>query len=238
MYTLHKGVLVCCLLLTGIAFAQPKSVVGDVSNAQQFMNDANGRPLYMHSEYEVEGDPFYHPEFCTANIKIRKGKTYKEIRVKLNLFTNHLIFDGGDGKEMEATVPVERIEFTGCPDKDKNRILVNGYPPVDGLTEEQYYVLLDTGKLSLLKYIQVIYRDTKYYGKVNTTRVFEQKPFYYVYEAGKGMQKLAKNKDAVLALLASDKENIQPYIDVNKLNCRKEEDLLKVFGYYNTARKD
>ncbi len=234
MHLLRKTGILFFSLISFSLYGQGRNATGDFSNAQVFMSDANGRPLYMHTEYEVEGTPFYQDEYCLATIKLRKGKSYHNIRVKLNLFTNRVIYEDNDGKEMEATTPIDRIEFMHCTDASKNKILVSGYPPVDELNEEQYYVLVDSGKATLLKYIQVLYRDTKFYGKANTTRVFEQKESYYIYVPGKGMQKLTKDNDAVIAALPAKKNEVARYITSNNLKCRREEDLKKVFAWYNS----
>jgi hypothetical protein len=215
--------------------AQPGSGgVFDAGNAQQFMSDANGRPLLMHTDYEIEGTPFYSNDYCTANLKVRNGKKYKGIKVKINLQENLVIFDLGDGKEIEATTPVEKIEFFNCNDPEKNKILVSGFPAIDKQDESSFYVLLDSGKVTLLKCISVNYHDTKYYGKANTTRIFDQKEYYYAYVPGKGMNKLAKDNEAVLALLNNKRSEVSRFMAANEIRCRREDDMIRVFAFYNS----
>ncbi len=167
-----------------LSYAQSSSAVFDYSNAQQFMNDANGRPLFMHTDYVIEGSPFFDDTYCTASMKVRNGKKYIGIRVKVNLQENLVIYELPDGKEMAAISPIERIDFFNCNDPQKNRTLLTGFPAIEEQTENSFYVLLDSGKVTLLKYIKVNYRDTKNYGSPNTIRVFEQKEIYYTYVAG------------------------------------------------------
>ena len=230
--------IICCCLLTGVGlWAQSNAGLTNYSNAQQFMNDANGRPMYMHAEYTIEGTPFFSNDYCTANLKIRKGKTYAGIKVKLDLQENLVIYDAGDGKEMAAVTPVERIEFLNCDDAAKNRILISGYPAVDKQDVSSFYVLLDSGAVQLLKNISVTYRDTKYYGSPNTTRVFEQKENYYAYSVEKGMTKLSKDNSEVLAVFNNRKPELSKFIASNDLKCKREDDLVKLFRYYNTISR-
>jgi len=235
---MKKPVYVClvCILLSSfnLLAAQSSGAVFDFSNAQQFMNDGNGRPLFVHNEFEIQGTPFYYDDYCVANLKVRRGKTYTGIKVKLNLQENLVIYDAGDGKEMAASSPIDRIEFIYCSDPAKNKVVVSGYPAVDKQDESSFYVLLDSGKVSLLKYIMVNYRDTKNYGSANTTRVFDQKELYYTYVPGKGMARLLKDNAAVLLLLNNKKTALEKFMAANDIKCRREDDLVKVFAYYNS----
>ena len=218
-------------------FGQSNAGITNYSNAQQFMNDANGRPMYMHADYAIEGSPFFSNDYCTANLKLRKGKTYNGIKVKLNLQENLVVYDAGDGKEMIATSPVEKIEFQHCNDATKNKVLVTGYPAIDKQDVSSFYVLMDSGSMQLLKYISVNYRDTKYYGDPNMTRVFEQKESYYAYSAAKGMMRLSKENDVILAIFNNRKQELAKFITANALKCKREEDLIKIFAYYNSLNQ-
>lgn len=221
----------------GFLQAQSSAAVVNYSNAQQFMNDANGLPMYIHSEYNMEGSPFYSNEYCYANLKVRNGKFYTGIKVKLNLLENIVVYDAGDGKEMAATSPIERIVFNNCSDPEKNKILVSGYPATAKQDLSSFYVLLDSGALQLLKYIMITYRDTKYYGNQVLTRIFEQKEIYYVYEAGKGMTHLPKENESVVSLLNKNKQDLLKFIEANNIRCKRENDLVKLFRFYNSLNR-
>lgn len=223
--------LLCLLPLLGIGQGQNLQFMKE-SNA--FLQDVNGHPLMLRSEYAIEGSPFFHSEYCTAELKVRNGRSYSGIKVKLNLQENLVIYDAGDGKEMVSVTPIERILFTDCNDVSKNTILQSGFPAVDAQTTNSFYQLLDSGRLQLLKHIGINYKDIKYYGSNQTTRVFTQKETYYVYSPEKGMRKIAvKDNNSVIALLGDHKQELAAYVSSNDLRCKKEEDLLKLVRYYN-----
>ncbi len=231
---------VCLFFLVGsitMLYGQSNAGITNYSNAQQFMNDANGRPMYMHADYAIEGSPYFSNDYCTANLKLRKGKTYKGIKVKLNLQENLVVYDAGDGKEMIATSPVEKIEFLNCTDAAKSKVLVTGYPAIDKQDVSSFYVLMDSGSIQLLKYISVNYRDTKYYGDPNMTRVFEQKEVYYAYTATKGMIRLSKDNDHILAIFTNLKQELAKFMAANDIKCKREDDLIKLFAYYNSLNQ-
>ncbi|MES2371731.1 MAG: hypothetical protein V4557_04065 [Bacteroidota bacterium] len=207
-----------------------------MDETNEFLHDASGRPIYLRTEYEIEGTPFYADEYCTANLKIKNGKYYTGIKVKLNLQENLLIYIDREGKEMAASTPVEKIEFFNCSDPAKNKTLVSGFPAIDKQDVSNFYVRLDSGNVSLLKYIFVNYRDEKKYGSANMTRVFEQKEVYYIYTPGKGIQRLNKDNNAVIKLLGNKKTELEDFIAKNDIKCRKEEELVKVFTFYNSLK--
>lgn len=229
-------VSILVMLFPFLCFSQGQTLQFMNEN-NSFLHDVNGRPLLLRSEYLVEGTPFYNQDYCTANLKVRNGKYYQSIKVKLNLHQNLVIYDAGDGKEMAAITPIEKISFVNCADPSKNQVLLSGFPPVDGQTSNSFYVLLDSGHVTLLKQIGVNYRDVKYYGSNQTTRVFEQKEVLYAYHPAKGMIRLAKETSAVLSLLSDHRKAVQDYLTDNTISCRKETDLVKVFQFYNSLQQ-
>lgn len=229
-------VCILAMLFPFLSFSQGQTLQF-MKEDNSFLNDVNGRPLLLRSEYLIEGSPFFYQEYCTANLKVRNGKYYQGIKVKLNLQENLVIYDAGDGKEMAAITPIEKIVFMNCADPSKNQVLLSGFPPVDKQTVNSFYVLLDSGRITLLKQIGVNYRDVKYYGSNQTTRVFEQKEILYAYQPAKGMIRLAKEEGAVLSLLSDQRKAVQAFLRAHDLSSRKEADLVKVFQFYNALQQ-
>ncbi|MBV9986056.1 MAG: hypothetical protein JO301_00135 [Chitinophagaceae bacterium] len=203
----------------------------------EFLYDNVGRPVPLRSDIELQGSPYFADKYCHATLKVRKGKTYHGLRVKVDLQSSAVIYMDETGKEMEAITPLDRIEFYDCEDASKNRILISGLPPVDKQNESSYYVLLDSGNISLLKYYQVSYNDRRNnYGNANIIRTYQQVEIYYSYTPGKGLARLSKDNAAVLDALAEKKKEVGDYIAANNIKCRRESDLVKVFAYYNSLK--
>jgi len=51
------------------------------------------------------------------------------------------------------------------------------------------------------------------------------------------MTRISKNNESIIEALSDKKSLVQEYVEKNKLKCRKEEDLVKVFNYYNSINK-
>ena len=230
-----------CVLLIQFFFAfvieaQSSRFTVDYNNAQQFMEDVMGRPIYLKVEYNIEGSPFYPEEYLRANVYVRNGKIYTGIYVKFNLQENLLLYKQADGTEMSAAIPIQRVIFTDTSNGwvFYNSIFESGFPSINNQNENTFYEVLDSGKVKLLKYHTVKFTDKKYYGQASITRVFEQSEFYYAYLPNGTIKKMEKGTEFFLSLFTDKKEQLREYIEVQDLKCRKENDWKKAITYYNS----
>lgn len=218
--------------------AQPGSAgVGDMNNSQQFLADASGKPLFLKTEYTVEGSPYFPNDYSFATLFMKNGKAYTGIKVKLNLNDNTLLYITPDGKEMELTSPINKLAFIDTSyGRDMGDIIFqNGFSPIDKQDQTSFYQVLDSGKVILLKYINAFFQDKREYGSASMTRVFTQTNDWYLRLPDGSMKKLDKGKAAILSLLPSKKEEMSKFIDANGLKCRKESDWIKIITSYNSV---
>lgn len=202
--------------------------------ANDFMYDALGRRIPFGANYIMHGSPFFGDEHCTADLKVRNSKTLVGVKTRVNLENNAVLYLDSAGVELESSVAIDRIAFYDCTDPSKNKILVSGLPPVDKQDESNFYVLLDSGRISLLRFTQVTFYDKQSnYGSAGIIRTFHQGDIYYAHTRS-GLVKFAKEEDDVLQVLGNKRAAISSYIAKNNLKCRREADLVKVFAYYNS----
>src|ERR1044071_1922443 len=125
-----------------------RDAVYNYSNAQQFMQDVSGKPIYLKVEYNVEGTPFYPDEYLRANVYLSHGKIYTGIYVKFNLQENLVLYKQADGSEMSAATPIKRVIFTDTSNGwiFYNAIFESGFPSIDKQNENTFYEVLDSGK--------------------------------------------------------------------------------------------
>jgi hypothetical protein len=236
------------LFFVGLLFsAQPLfsqrrllDAVQTYSNAQQFMEDVLGRPIYQKVEYNIEGTPFYPAEYYKANIVLLSGRVYSDVYVKFNLLENLVLFKLPDGSENSATTAIRKIFFTDTSNGGAmlNVTFENGFAPIDKLSEETFYEVLELGQAKLLKHHKVVYNDKRYYGQASYTRIFDQYETYYVCLPGNDMKKIEKGKEALLSLFADKKTELKGFIEKNRLKCRNENDWKKVIAFYNSLFRD
>ncbi len=191
-----------------------------------FLDDANGRPQYLTTSYHSEGSPYFHDEYNTAEITSLAGKVYRDVKVKVNLTTNEILYRTGDGKEMVAILPIKRIKFAAWT-------LESFGQPINSPNTLVYQVL-DSGKCTLLKQVKITYRDDKPFNQASVTRIFKRDESFHVLIVGGMVQKLNPGKDDMLDLLKDKQAQVRTFIESNKLKCRQEEDYRKVIAYYNS----
>ncbi|HEX2629853.1 MAG TPA: hypothetical protein VHM26_12595 [Chitinophagaceae bacterium] len=219
-------------LFTSIISAQNDNLAGGNS----FANDINGRPLYLKTEYRAEGSPYYYDDYSYADITSLEGKVYKAVLVKLDLVENLILYKTEDGKEMIASTPLKKIRFYSSVIGEKMHpgITLETIGGAINAEKAKVFEVLAEGKAKLLKQVSVTYSDDKLYGESTITRKFKRATGYYSVVGGSEAEpkKLTRSKPAIIELFSSQKDSVRNYIDDHKLDCKSEEDLIKIFEYY------
>jgi len=217
-----------CIMVIGQFSAQSQE-------AATFVRNQRGDQFFNKSNLTMEGSPYYPYQFCAANIKVANGNLYQKPKVRLGLIDNLVYYLADDTTELVVGMPVEKIEFTNCVEGIKifSTTFQSGFPAVDKQTEATFYQVLDTGNAKLLKHLLVTYTDDKPYNSASITRVFKTTETLYANAGGK-MVKLNKGKESVINALQDKKAQVEAFINSKGLKCKKEEDVLMVFNYYNS----
>ncbi len=227
-----------CILLSTTAIAQTSRITNTLNDREVFLRDANGIILRPNSNMTVLGSPYFSKEYCIANIKVQRGRKYNGLEVKLNLQSNRLVYRMSDGEELEPNVPIDYVEFTGCDGSQKTTTFRTGFPPVDKHDITHFYQVLDSGQTQLLKSWNINFMDQTPYGGTGTTRTYEAAPTYYAYSSEKGMVALGKgNEKTILTVLSDKSQQVNKYINDQNIRLKKEEDMVKLFNYYNSSPK-
>lgn len=212
------------VVIPGIAQQQGRFM--DETSA--FMTDAFGQPVYTQQKANWEGNIFYPAGYHYATLTAAGGKVYRYIKTKINLLEGTVLFTDSTESEFVATLPIDKIEFEDFAGGAKIIFI-----KIMNDTARRFFQLLDSGRVSLLKNIYVISRDKTTYGSTTITRVFEQKQSYFVY-SNTGLVPLEQSKTGVVKILSDKSSQVDAFIEQEKLKLRKEEDLAKLFHYYNS----
>jgi hypothetical protein len=201
-----------------------------------FKNDAYGRPLYLATSFPTEGTPYYSDNYYAAQITAMNGNVYAGIKVKINLVDHFIQYMSPDGKEMITDMPVKKIAFANIPvdNGGYENVTLQSFAGALNDRDAVIYEVLDSGKISLLKKITVIYRDDKKYSEASTTRIYERKEAWCFLDTKGQIKKLEKGKSAMLEVFNDNKDKVASFIDQHKLTCRSGADYKNIFRFYNT----
>ena len=198
--------------------------------------DISGRPIIKKYDGEITGSPFLNESWKQAILTLSKGKVIGPVMVKLNIESNELNYTDSAGKEFVADEEVvQKISYAALYTKDSTRyVFKNGYPAIGQQNINFYYQVLTEGKVELLakkiKYIRVTKNDMS----GETTKEFlDAATVLYVY-AKRIMQEFHPYKSFILEVMRDKEQAIAAYMNENKINLKKNLDLVKLFNYYNS----
>jgi hypothetical protein len=205
-----------------------------------FSNTGEAKPVYFFpKKFETEGSSFLFEDFRLAEVTLENGKMFPYANLKLDLFENKIFYQSKDGVLMEVMVPVKKLRFWELNSKDGEL-----QPSVEIVTDSGalnspkapiYEVIVD-GRIRLLKRKWITYTDNVPYGGGASVRTFKlnQTLFAQINSNEKPVIKIKKNNKDIASLFKDKSKEVNRYIDSEKLNCKLEQDLLKVFVFYNS----
>lgn len=171
------------LLLTSCRLLCQSYAHIEEASSNPFLNDANGRPLYLLSNYIIEGSPYFLDEYRLAQLVAVKETVYNNVKVKINMVERVIQYLGADGKEMITAIPVRKLVFADSAG-GRNAVVLESFSSALNVPGAAVYQVLDSGSIQLLKKIIINSRDEKKYGNAGTTRVYERKETYYSMAGG------------------------------------------------------
>ena len=108
------------------------------------------------------------------------------------------------------------------------------YSPIGGYKTPVFFELLAEGKITLLGQEKLENRTTNsYYGYGNITRIVLVHKYFTLNEKGV-VETFTGTKKDVLYLMENREDEVKRFIKVNKLNLERQNDLARVFVYYNS----
>src|SRR5689334_4962364 len=104
-------ILITCIFFCTFSLRAQRTYTGNYNNANELLTDVTGKPIYLKTEYNIEGTPFFPAEYTRATLITSMGKRYNGIKVKFNLMDNLLIMLMDDGKELVTVTPMYRVIY-------------------------------------------------------------------------------------------------------------------------------
>ncbi len=197
----------------------------------QFLKDGLGRPIKENKYINVDGSPYLFDNWLKGDVKSNDGITDKSNELKYDVVEDRILFKGEQGVEMDFVDLI--VSFTLFSDEGKRN-----FRRFADITEYQgipFFEVLNEGeKLILLKKAIRSVMYNKAYGSATTTKSFSQTIKYYLLKNDGSYVRIKKDKGAIMAALADKAAEMDLYLKTNKTDFRKEEDLGKLFTYYNT----
>jgi len=180
----------------------------------------------------VKGSPYLHESYKLAKFYIG-DKSYGNIMMRLNTYSNEIELLPKDGEEIEALMKIDksRIIF------DNTTLKLYTYKDEEGTEQKAYFsVLNDEENVQLLLRKKCVFSPSQKaltQNQADRAAKFTQYDYYYILRAGELTQVDAKKK-AVANLFPEKANEIKKYIKSEKLKLKKEKDFAKLIDYVAT----
>ncbi len=185
----------------------------------------------------VKGDPYLDTAFRVSSFKFYKTEERIKTPSRYDVLNNELeIKTTGDVMILPSNL-VEKYSFQG---KQRDSVyFVNSAAykfeePFDGFLQ-----LLCDGEIQLLKLTRAEIVKPSYNPSLEVgdrdAYIVKKETLYYSFP-DRRISKV-KGKSEMLGLFGERKELIKSFISSNRLGFKNEEDLIKIFSYYNSSKK-
>lgn len=208
------------------ASAQGRENIG----AKLYGNNLAGVPTDIMSKTDLVGSVFLEDQWTNAIVQTQKDEIYKDIQVKYNVLEDILYFLGEMDVTMKFIFPIK--EFSLLPNNGSPKVFRSGFPKISDYNEVSFYQVLTEGKVLLLKKNIKRITDKREYNSAVTTKEVITNAKYFLFQDGKITE---AKKDKSFLLTYFDKKNgLDNFLATNKIDLKKEEDLIKLVKYYNS----
>jgi hypothetical protein len=233
-----KGLLLCGLLLSGglSGFAQDGFVAQNGGELSYNVFDKNGK-TFVNPEPDVAGSPFFADDWRLGSVILADNRKYDNVKLRVNLYSGEVHFMDSIRKEMAlAKGYVKEILLPG-----KNATMIGaarfqcGFPAIDGLDGAFLYEVISEGRCWLLHSMKKVISQRKDDLSGEISKEYRTYEDYYVYN-GTTMQRVKKDKDFLLTVLADKKDKVEGFINDNHLKFKSIDDFRRVIDYYNTLQ--
>lgn len=239
LITIYIACIYC--LICNISFAQTNYAVRQTSNVQNnfptqiIINQVDGRPMKQ-KFVDVIGSPYLNEKFALTDFIMIDGQSFKNVKAKLDICDNelHLINEKNELVFLYST-QVKEVTYNDTLNDlniQKHKV-VSGLPSIDDLNEKNFYEVLSDGKVKLVKLLQKKVDVKKNELTGETTKEFEFYDNLFIVK-NTTIKRVKKDKKFLLEVFNDKTNQINNYLNINKVSIKDYDSMVAVFNYYNS----
>jgi hypothetical protein len=229
--------IACCLILAlpvclRTSQAQENFIAEGKTSILVF--DNNGKP-FENPASDIAGTPFLLEDWRLGSVTLQNNRRFDCVRLRLNLATQQIHFMDQNNQEIALFKGfVKAIRFYDIlPGTNNPTEFQTEFPAIDQQDETYFYQVISKGKIFLLKFMHKIVSQEKNELSGEIKKEYVGYEDYYVYN-GKEIQRVKKDKSAILSLLSDQQPRIQAFVETNHLKLKTIVEIKQVIDYYNS----
>ena len=219
-----------CLVFSCVTLPMFAQITGNAIPSVQFA-DANGR-LLPASGAGIQGTPYVFDKFSLGKVIFVNGMESVDSNLNYSYFDHKLYYTQKNG--LYVVNQQAKSFVLNNVDKENNQVskqFMCLFPSVDDNTPATFYEVLGVSDhFQLLKYTHKRIKESVVYGGA-PTKEYVSDDLYYIYDKGaKSMLAMgsALSLKSVKKVLPNYTAQIDAYLNANKLNLKKEADMIQL----------
>jgi hypothetical protein len=225
----HISIFVFISIFPIIGFAQnPNDALIVFSNGYiRTMNIQNKKTT-------TEGSYYYNDNWYIGKLELFSGEIINDYPLKLDLKFNQIDIKVNESVKIITAGAIKEIVWRnslGSIEVLRNTSLYKDFKGSNG-----FFSVLVEGNITLMKKMELTLLEGNYNGAIdagNENSKYVKKEKYYILKDYK-INKIRKSRRIVSQLLSDQITKIEEFVDANNLNLKEEDDLIRVFDYYNS----
>jgi len=234
MKRIKSIILFTCILIASSYTVQAQNVVPNSEALLAKLRLNEGIKGIQHTSYSnIIGDPYIFSNFNPGQIVFKTGEVY-DVEIRYDIYADlvQIRYDGNMfaiaypdklNKIIVDTVTFIHDSFTKSGDKDIQN-------------KSSYFILLTDGKCKLLIKKNIRIQDPeppKILQDAKPARFVHTNDTYYL-KLNDSQAVLIKNRNIILDLLNDQKEALINFMNIEKTNVNRIQDLIRLVNYYNS----
>lgn len=228
------GVLFFLSCATFKASGQDAAIQSDIEHKIN-LYDVNGKP-WVNPDVDVSGTPFFMPAWKYGIIEMNDHSVFGNIQLRLDLKSEEVHYRKADNTALVLPAGIVRqIILLDSPKKSPpvSYVFQCGFPSVDNMNEKDFYLILSSGKIKLLKSLRkTIYVDKDIFS-AEVRKEYRLNEDYYFFIKDK-MERIKKEKSYLLDFMKDKNDKIEEFVQKNKISFKSMDDIKKLADYYNS----
>jgi hypothetical protein len=227
------GILLLFFISLEVRAQQPPTFVQNDIQHKINLYDVNGHPL-VNAAIETKGSPLFLSKWKLGWIRTADNRFFGSVLLQLDLEKQQVHYKRSDG----ADVAVEpgQVKDLAILDTIAGATVVyqfsSGYPAIDNRSGVDFYLFLDSGRVSLLESMRKEVYQEKDDFSGDSRREYKIYNDFYVFSMGK-LARIKKDPKFFLELTKDKRGQMEDYLQKTKISFRSIDDIRQFIHYYN-----
>jgi hypothetical protein len=195
--------------------------------------DVNGHPI-VNEAVETKGSPLLLAKWKLGWVRLADGRFIPALPLKLDLQKQVVHYRRTDGTDIEVE-PGQVKELTMLDTLAGVTVVyrfISGIQPIDNQSLTSFYLLLDSGKVSILESMRKVLKQEKNDISGETNSEYRLYSDFYVVSAGK-MARIKRDPKFFSELTNDRQRQMNDYLQRTKISFKSIEDIRQFIHYYN-----